>query len=234
MNKEYLAIIGLYKGTAWLDKITKSLENQTIPPSQILIWNQASNFNRLNYHKYHIIDCPNLGVYARFSAGLLYNYDRVLVLDDDTIPGKRWIENCYNTIDQVGDESIIGYRGIKLHPDTLYDIEAYEKGNDQIRCVSLIGHSFFVKRKHIIELFKTPELNQFNGEDSTLAASTQLAFGTKCYVPKQLLSEPDTWGSLMQHLGALPGRLSTSLGCETHFKQRQEVNRYWVNKGWII
>lgn len=252
MNK-YLAIIGMYNSNITIIKnIISALEKQTIPPDKIVLWINSDENNitkvaqlqdiieieteSLLNGKIDIIKCnTNRGVYDRFSAGLLYDYDRILILDDDTIPGSKWVENCYNTIEQVGDESIIGYRGIKLHPETLYDIEAYEKGNETIKEVSLVGHSWFVKKKHIIELFKDEPINKFNGEDSHLAACNQLAYGTKCYVPKQLLSERDTWGSLMQEqLGAQPGRLSTSLGANKHFIQRQEVNKYWIIRGWII
>lgn len=242
MNK-YLAVIGLYQGTKWIDKIIKSLKNQTIPPDKIVIWNNNPNYTEQSSCNYDVINCsanikdyekPNLGVYARFSAGLLYNYDRILVLDDDTIPGSKWIENCYNTIEQVGDESIIGYRGIKLHPDTLYDIEAYEKGNEQIKLVDFCGHSWFLKKRHILSIFENEPINYFNGEDTHMSAINQIKFNTKTYIPKQLLSEPENWGSTMQQLGTLPGRLSTSLGCSEHFRQRKEVNKYWISQGWKI
>lgn len=236
MNK-YLAVIGLYQGTKWIDKIIKSLKNQTIPPDKIVIWNNNPYYTEQNSHSYDVINCsanikdyekPNLGVYARFSAGLLYNYDRVLVLDDDTIPGSKWIENCYNTISQVGDESIIGYRGIRLTPNALYDTIAFEKGTESITEVDLIGHSFFVKRKHIISLFEDSPVNNFNGEDTHLSAVNWLKYRTRTYVPKQLLSEKETWGSSMQQLGMSPGRLSTSLGHIEHFSQREKVNEYWI------
>lgn len=234
----YSVIIGLYAGKKWLHKIIEAVENQSIPPDKIIIW---ENFNDkiediTNYNSTYEIEWiranKNYGVYARFSAGLLCQTDRVMIFDDDTIPGKDWAKNCFDTIDKVGDESIIGYRGIRLKPDSLYDIEAYEKGTKEITEVSLVGHNWFVKRKHILSLFEDVPLNYFNGEDSHLSAINQIKYNTKTYVPKQLISEPNTFGSLQQHIGAQPGRLSTSLGPQAHFQQREQVNKYWIDKGW--
>ena len=39
----------------------------------------------------------NYGVWARFAYALNARTDYVCVLDDDTIPGNRWLGNCLNT-----------------------------------------------------------------------------------------------------------------------------------------
>lgn len=241
LNKDYNVIIGLYAGINWLTQIIDACRKQTILPKQILVWiNKHDTFGAPNLdtlqQKYPDINIiwhnQNLGVYSRFSAAMLSYADRYLVLDDDTIPGPEWVENCYHTISQVGDESIIGYRGIRLKSDALYDVEAYEKGNDEIKEVDLVGHAWFCKKKHILAMFKDKPINNFNGEDTHLSAINQIKYGTKSYVPKQLVSEPSTWGSTKQHLGAQQGRLSTSLGPQEHFTQRKTVNEYWIARGW--
>lgn len=240
MNQDYSVIIGVYNGREWLDKILEAVNTQSILPRKVIVW-VNTNPNKVffwekykfeNFENQYIMNSRNDGVYARFSAGLLCESDRILVLDDDTIPGKDWVKNCYDTIEQVGDESIIGYRGIRLKPDALYDVEAYQKGTENITEVSLCGHAWFIKRKHIFAMFEDIPVNKFNGEDTHLSAINQIKYGTKTYIPKQLLSEPNTHGSLFQHLGAQDGRLSTSLGPATHFKQREEVNKYWLSRGW--
>lgn len=236
---DYSVVIGLYAGTKWLHKIIDACMEQSIKPKKIFIWNQSNTQNYDLIEDIMIYDdilefisCNNHGVYARFAAGLLCDTDRIMILDDDTIPGKDWAKNCFDTIEKVGDESIIGYRGIRLLPNALYDVEAYQKGTNEITEVDLCGHSWFVKRKHILAMFEDQPVNKFNGEDTHLSAINQIKYGTKTYIPAQPLTRSQDHGSTMQHLGALPGRLSTSLGPETHFKQRQEVNQYWISRGW--
>jgi len=237
--RSYSVVIGLYKGEKWLYKIIDSCFNQSIKPKKIIIWNQSNTQNydlieniQLYDDTLQFISCNNYGVYARFSAALLTEADRYLILDDDTIPGSKWVENCYETLTQVDPNSILGYRGIRLKPDALYDVEAFEKGTTSITEVDLCGHAWFVTRKHILNMFEHKPVNYFNGEDTHLSAINQIKDGVKTYIPKQLISDPQTWGSTMQHLGAQAGRLSTSLGPHTHFKQREEVNKYWLTCGW--
>lgn len=240
MNKDYSVVIGLYNGYEWLDKIILSIENQTIKPKKIIVWINNNENKLFYYEKYKyekqeiqfIQTNKNEGVYSRFTASLLCDTNRILVLDDDTIPGSKWIENCYNTIDYVGENSIIGYRGIRLKSDALYDVEAYEKGTTETTEVDLCGHAWFVTRKQVLAMFEDIPVNYFNGEDTHISAINQIKFGTKTYIPKQLISDPQTWGSTMQHLGAQAGRLSTSLGPVEHFNQRKQVNEAWIRKGW--
>jgi hypothetical protein len=240
MPKDYSIIIGVYAGINWLSQIIDSCYRQCISPNNIYLWinknpDQPISIDTLQ-QKYSdiriILNNRNLGVYSRFSAAMLDNSSRYLILDDDTIPASNWIGNCYDTLEVVGEDAILGYRGIRLKPDALYDVEAYEKGTPEITEVDLVGHAWFVKKKHILAMFEDQPVNYFNGEDTHLSAINQIKYGTKTYVPAQPLSKPNSWGSIKQHLGAQAGRLSTSLGPSEHFKQRQEVNSYWISKGW--
>ena len=233
---DYSVIVGMHAGGDWFPHLITSIRNQSVQPKKIIVWVNPSKehpFVNSVGTKLEIIYCSeNYGVYSRFTAGLLCDTDRILILDDDTLPGKDWAKNCFNTIERVGDESIIGYRGIRLLPNALYDIEAYQKGTNEITEVDLCGHSWFVKRKHILAMFEDQPVNKFNGEDTHLSASNQIKYGTKTYIPAQPLTKPQDCGSTMQQLGALPGRLSTSLGPTEHFAQREKVNKHWISKGW--
>ena len=239
-KQSYSIIIGVYAGINWVPQIIDACNKQCISPEHITLWINRNPDATINIdtiqQKYPYLrvvwNNRNLGVYSRFSAALLDNSDRYLILDDDTIPGPNWIGNCFDTLKVVGDDAILGYRGIRLKPNALFDVEAFEKGTSEITEVDLVGHGWFCTKKHILAMFEDAPVNNFNGEDTHLSAINQIKYGIKTYVPKQLLSEPLTWGSTKQHLGLQPGRLSTSLGPQEHFKQREEVNRYWLTKGW--
>jgi hypothetical protein len=238
----YSVIIGVYDRLKWRDHIIKAVKAQTLLPIDITVWvnkNPIKKFD-LDFESQvwqdvkFIYATENYGVYARFSAALYAKTDWVMVLDDDTIPALGWASNCVRTIETVGENSIIGYRGIRLKKDTLYDIEAYEKGTKEITEVDLCGHSWFCHKNHILTMFEEAPVNSFNGEDTHLSACNQIKYKTKTYIPAQPLDHPETWGSTKQFLGAQPGRLSTTLGSTSHLMQRQQVNKHWLEKGWKI
>jgi hypothetical protein len=240
MSKDYSIIIGVYAGINWLPQIINACNRQCISPEHITIWinrntDMAINLDTLQqkHPDIRIVwNNRNLGVYSRFSAALLDNSSRYLILDDDTIPAPNWIGNCFDTLKVVGEDAILGYRGIRLKSNALYDVEAFEKGTTEITEVDLVGHAWFCTKKHILAMFEDLPVNHFNGEDTHLSAINQIKYGTKTYVPKQLVTDPNSWGSTKQHLGAQQGRLSTSLGPQEHFKQREEVNKHWLSRGW--
>jgi GT2 family glycosyltransferase len=82
-----------------------ALRDQTLKPEQILLWyNSPENNNEINYDIIQQIPTAlcnvNFGVWARFAFALMCRTKYICIFDDDTIPGKKWLENCYNTIQQ--------------------------------------------------------------------------------------------------------------------------------------
>ena len=94
------AVLTFYIRPHVLEEQLQSLKNQTYPPRQIIIWRNFADGYTFPGHiredkTLTIIDSShNFGVWARFAVGLLANTKYVCVFDDDTIPGKKWFENC--------------------------------------------------------------------------------------------------------------------------------------------
>jgi hypothetical protein len=190
----------------------------------------------LKYKDINIIYCTaNYGVYARFLASFLSPAEYIMVFDDDTIPGKDWALNCKETFETVGENAIIGARGIRLGLD---GIESQPFGNEmdtrEITEVDLVGHSWITKKTNVLKMFKEYPLNVMNGEDSHLSAICQIEDGIKTYVPSQPSYEPNRKGSTRHTLGIGPGRISCRISPQEHFTQRATVSNYWRSKGWKI
>jgi GT2 family glycosyltransferase len=69
-------ILTKYKRPHLLENQFISLRNQTLKPDEILVCDNS---------------LQNLGVWARFSMALNAKSDFVCVIDDDTIPGIKWL-----------------------------------------------------------------------------------------------------------------------------------------------
>ena len=82
-----------------------ALSEQTIKPSELMVWQNQPTDPK---NAFHLQDNTgsikishnnyNYGVWARFAFALNAKSDYICLLDDDTIPGIRWTENCISSI----------------------------------------------------------------------------------------------------------------------------------------
>ena len=89
-------ILTVYRRPHTLIEQLEAIQNQTYPPSSIIIWkNHYDNIvlpeipEHLKKNVDIITSTRNFGVWARFALGLLANTNYVAVFDDDTIPGTK-------------------------------------------------------------------------------------------------------------------------------------------------
>jgi GT2 family glycosyltransferase len=210
-------ILNAYKRPHVLNEQITAIRNQTIPPKQIIIWrNHAEGYDiptDIRADKSIIImdSSQNLGVWARFAAGLLANTEFVCFFDDDTIPGRKWFENCLNTMDKVN--GLLGTIGLIFNPnpERYYTFRrvGWDCPNSEIVEVDLVGHSWFLRRKWLPELFKiVPDYDKLFlvGEDMGLSWALQ-QIGIKTYVPPHPESDIEMFGSMPS--------LAYKYGCES-------------------
>ena len=98
-------ILNGYKRGDNLNEQLEALRNQTVKPDEILLWyNNPGDNDLLNYDigmEIPVAYCNyNFGVWARFYFAMNARNPYVVVFDDDTIPGKRWLENCMKTMEK--------------------------------------------------------------------------------------------------------------------------------------
>ena len=198
-------VLNCFRRSRWLEEQISALDTQTIKPIEILLWknfseNQFIPENLLN--RLIISDCSsNLGVWARFSYALNCKGDYICILDDDTIPGKKWIENCLNSFNQ--QTGLYGTVGVNFGDD-LYSWDKIERigwcnPNNNIEKVDIVGHSWFFPRDFLSIFWRElPPVNlpMIIGEDIHFSHMIQkyTSFGT--YVPPHPLGKIDYWGSV--------------------------------------
>ena len=129
-------ILNCYRRPYNLKMQVDAIRSQSVKPAQIWLW--------INYHEDNKdFDPTSLGVdrifkndfnwkfYGRFAAALLADTEYVALYDDDTIPGKRWHENCLNTMKT--HEGILGSAGIILKGNCRRDGAVFRYGRKQIQ-----------------------------------------------------------------------------------------------------
>lgn len=194
-------VLNGYKRSKYLETQLNSIKNQTLQPSEILLWQNAGdifdeNLTRLVTHA----SCnKNLGVWARFAFALNANTEYICVFDDDTIPGKKWLENCYNTI-QTHD-GLLGTIGVRFLTTTNYlPIErvGWANPNQNVEEVDIVGHSWFFRRDWLSTFWRElPDTTQSKivGEDVHFSYTLKKYLGVKTFVPPHPRNDPEMWGS---------------------------------------
>jgi len=200
------AIINGYKRPANVDQIILSLLNQSHKLEHIYVWwNDPVSASLCKYGKHveTIVSSVNLGVWPRFSFALNCNTDFIVIFDDDTIPGLRWVENCvqHQHLGLLGTIGLI-YQNRFRYMDHVR--HGWANPNLSPTLVDIVGHSWFFRREWLSSYFR--ELRpckgfDFFGEDMHFSYSLQKYLGVSTYVPPHPPGQYDLWGSLNGQLG---------------------------------
>lgn len=198
-------ILSGYKRPHTLTEQIAAVKNQTHKPKEILFWqNKSDNF--VNFDKKAVsqmkasISNYNFGVWARFAYALNCKSEYVCILDDDTIPGSRWLENCissykkkpglYGTIGLIFKSASAYYGAQRLGWDGI--------NNQEITQVDIVGHAWFFKREALSLYWRDlPDFEDvYVGEDMHFSHMLQKYSDMKTYVPPHPADSRDMWGSV--------------------------------------
>jgi hypothetical protein len=199
-------ILNLYKRPHTLLEQITAIRAQTVQPRKIMLWvNQAEDVKIpkevASDKSIHIIySSQNTGVWGRFTAGILAETEYVCVFDDDTIPGRRWFENCVKTMSVT--PGLLGTVGLIFAKGDKYICGPPRVGwpgpNRETTRVDIVGHSWFFKREWLSALFsempKWPDMF-LAGEDIAFSAGLQ-KIGVPTYVPPHPPGEEELYGSI--------------------------------------
>jgi glycosyltransferase involved in cell wall biosynthesis len=208
-------VLNLYKQPESLEIQLQAIENQTLKPKEILLYQDGTGdtikIPENIKHRFNLIEInpKNAGVWARFDFAMRKaSCKYVCVFDDDTVPGSRWLENCHT--EMMKQDGLYGTIGIILEKPELYPhiykgshFRAGWHGNLKYTVeVDFVGHSWFFKREWLAFLFNAPmELKnyKFVGEDMSFSYQLFTEAGIKTYVPPHPKNKYELHGSLKKH-----------------------------------
>lgn len=102
-REDVTVIISLFERPAYLRRQLQALYNQTVQPMELVLW---ANAGEVAQDAKVLSSVPgtvvrsntNHGAWPRFREGLAAKSMYVCLLDDDTLPGPRWLEAAINRI----------------------------------------------------------------------------------------------------------------------------------------
>ena len=100
MTEEVTVVLTAYNKPQYLDMQIEAIKNQTVKPKEIMLWYNKgdSDQKKIEDEDIKVAYCThNLKYHSRFAYALLAKTKYVMLFDDDTIPGKRWLESCIKT-----------------------------------------------------------------------------------------------------------------------------------------
>ena len=243
MKKEIsiTAVLNLYRRNESLSKQLEALEAQTVIPNEVIIWTNDNNMNlAIEKCKFDIITirCSrNVGVWGRFSGALNATSEFILVLDDDTIPGKQWIESCIELYQKV--PSVLGTNGVKFRTKYCYFPfvnVGWRNPNESAAEVDIVGHAWFFHRD-LLRVFwmDAPFADRhpiLSGEDLHLSYVAQIFKGIPTIVPPHPIDNMNLWGSIRGlELGEDRVALSMNAGAA---KRMNRSYQYYIKRGFRI
>lgn len=202
--KDVTVILNGFKRPHTLKEQFDALQNSTVKPKHIFYW--QNSVDGVEYDRETGTKCvsaftnANFGVWSRFTYALNARTNWVCVLDDDTIPGTQWLENCLETYQKT--PGLLGTIGLLFVGNGTYDIKCrigWDNPNEETKRVDIVGHSWFFHRDLLSVLFRElPPINHnfIAGEDIHFSHMIQKYTNLATYVPPHPISNKEMWGSL--------------------------------------
>jgi len=181
--------------------------------------------------------------YTRFAAALAARTEYVFLLDDDCIPGARWVERCLQAARTR--DGIFAPGGLRVtRPDFASGPYTREAEVGRLRSprrrrtseVDVPFHSFFLRRRHLAWMFHDPmgvglregRIVQTTGhEDVLLACRAWRRAGVRCWLPS--CPEPGMEGSGEE----VKDRVHANWAHRPHYgEERLCALRYEASLGW--
>ena len=233
-------ILNCYRRPYNLKMQVDALRSQTIEPKQIWLW--------INYHEDNKdFDPATLGVdrvfsndhnwkfYGRFAAALLADTEYIAIYDDDTVPGRKWHENCLNTMKI--HEGIMGSAGIILNSNRYVQHErcGWPTQNEQITEVDLVGHAWFFKREWLRYLWQEKPTTWDNGEDIQFGYMAKVHGGISTYCPPHPHDDKELHGSVLGNELGIDDKATSTNSAVSHqqfFAERDVCVQAGLKGGW--
>ncbi|MBR5913179.1 MAG: glycosyltransferase family 2 protein [Selenomonadaceae bacterium] len=247
VNFDVDVVLSAYKRPQVLAQQFEAIKNQTLKPRRIFLYQDAVKAGEpkvvldekiLSQLDGYEIATENGGVWKRFEYAAektLSPY--VCIFDDDTIPGRRWLENCHMHMEQFS--GVYGTNGIILidindYPEEYTNV-GWHLSNERTFEVDFVGHSWFVRRKYLNWMLEKPYKNRYkySSEDMCLSYAC-LEHGVKTYVPAHPKNILSLWGSIPEY-GIKYGNESVAVSSNAKKLSAMKVSLIEMhNDGWKI
>lgn len=238
--KGITVILNAYRRVEYLEEQIRSLRNQTVPPTEIWVWYNASPDQLQDVSALVdrvVVSNTNWLFWGRFALGSLARTEYLAFFDDDILPQHRWLENCLNTI-EAGYDGILGGSGVRLPLEGGYSSKSKAGWNgqqsDEVIKVDLVGHAWFLRKKHLQYMWRQEPYSWDNGEDIHFSYMALKYGGIETFVPPHPDSDQSLW-SCRPDFGKIVGRKNVAtFKTSGHRDVRSKIVDAYRADGWQI
>lgn len=233
-------ILNVYNRHYTLEKQIECIKNQSIPidSKNIHIWyNKSDEPQELPKDKNintYVINW-NTKFFGRFTIPLIVRTSYIALFDDDTMPGKDWLKNCLETINNPETDGILGTTGVIIHGKEYIDqhkIGWNSIKNNKTERVDLVGHAWFFRQEWAKYLWYENPVSWDNGEDIMFSYLCQKYGKINTFVPPHPENNMDIWGNDLRIYKEEGDDKHATYTKGGHIKIRNEVCSYCVDNGW--
>jgi hypothetical protein len=234
-----LAVITSCKRPHNIDAIRISLEAQTNPPDEIWVFYNGDKPLDIEKSKYGNIITSNRSDFplTRFSTALASDAEYLYIIDDDCVPGRKFIESCWKEMEKHPgifgpcgvvlkgtSEMNVTYHGLKLWTNP----PQYTNLNET-HIIDFPLNSYFIKRTWLNHMFEYPMANDISvrGAEIRMAARAWISDKIQCYCPAQpTLEHRGLTGDFSHHL-------TDALHKDRNFiTERKKIILHEMSLGW--
>lgn len=219
----------------YLPSQIESIKEQTVDSDIYLIWHNDETYNL----EYPAIIYKNgkdrfNSLYGRFYNSLHIKTPYVFIVDDDILPGKKYLERCIEYSKSVDDKVVISTFGVNINPDniTYYDVRRTGTNtflNTPLQ-VDMGGEGWFMKTELLQHFLREDIVEPSNGEDLHFSFCLHNV-GIPIVVLDKDKKNKDTWQDL-----TLGTRGADEFGLHTtdtdHYVKRDRLLKLYSSKGW--
>lgn len=234
MNK-VTTVLSVVNRLHYLESQIESINEQTVDSDIFMIWRNKKTYDL----KYPSIIYRNESehfnsLYGRFYNSLHIKTPYVFIVDDDILPGKKYIERCMEFSKKENDKVVICTFGVTVSPNNISYYNISRTGPEiflnKPTQVDMGGQGWFMKTELLYHFLNETIVDESTGED--LHFSFCLANKN---IPIMILDKDkkdrDTWQDLT--LGRRGGDEFAQKGTNpTHHKVRDELLKVYAQKGW--
>ena len=245
VEKEMTVLLTVYKRPETLRLQVEAIKNQTVVPHRIILFQDRVKDGQpiripaedlKSVDDYYIAE-ENKGVWGRFAyARENCQTKYVCVLDDDTIPGPRWIETCIGYMEKK--KAIYATLGIRLTKRGGYPYKDYYRigwcsENNKCEEVDFAGHGWFFDRECLDWMFEGTEsirALKTAGEDMGLSFSAQ-RYGVPTIITPHPSSDRSIWGSMPDE-AIYYGTSTEATGINGNYPNMNKAIKAYEDMGW--
>ena len=233
-------ILTAYRRTEYLADQVKAIRNQTVAPTEIWVWSNLSSDELRDVSSLVdrvVVSNTNWLFWGRFALGNLARTGYLAFFDDDILPQPLWFENCLSTINN-GYDGILGGSGVLLPIEGGYSSKNKVGWNgrhlNSTAEVDLVGHAWFMRKKHLQYMWREEPFSWDNGEDIHLSYMALKYGGIKTFVPPHPENDQSCW-SCRPDFGKIVGRKKgATFKIAGHKQARTNIVHKYRQDGWAI